>query len=151
MFKPGGRLMKQRDSRSYRYGGRVVPALVVIGIGVFFLLGNFGFDFPFLYVQNWWAWLILIAAWSPLSHALRRYSRVGTVDNVVLHSLLSAAAIVMVALIFILGLSWARWWPIFVIYGGLSMLVRESWRGRGSAEVDLPDRDKTADGRSFDS
>lgn len=141
--------MRQRDSRSYGYGDRVVPALVVIGIGVFFLLGNFGFDFPFLDVQNWWAWLILIAAVSPLSHALRRYRRVGTFDNAVLHSLLSAAAIVMVALIFILQLSWARWWPVFVIYGGLSMLVRESWRGRSAADVDRPDSDKTA-GRQFD-
>ena len=141
--------MKQGDSGAYRYVDRLVPALVVIGIGVFFLLDNFGFDFPFLNVQNWWAWFILLAALSPLSHALRRYRRVGTLDNVVWHSLLSATAIVMVALIFILGLSWARWWPVFVIYGGLSMLVRESRRGRGAADQDQPGRDTSAGDRSL--
>ncbi len=116
--------MGRHASRSYGYGDRIVPALLVIGVGVFFLLDNFGFEFPFPYFHNWWAWFILIAAISPLSIAIRRYRRTGTVDAVVLQSLLSAAAILIVALMFILELSWARWWPIFVIYGGLCMLVR---------------------------
>jgi hypothetical protein len=46
----------------------------------------------------------------------------------VLRSLLTAAVIVMVALMFILELSWQRWWPLFVIYGGLWMLVGSSRR-----------------------
>lgn len=116
--------MRQRESRSYRYGDRVVPALLVIAVGVFFLLGNFGVDFAFFNFYNWWAWFILLAAIAPLSHALQRYRQVGTFDGVVLHSLLSATAIVMVSLMFILELSWARWWPLFVIYGGLCMLTR---------------------------
>ncbi len=116
--------MKRRESRSYRYGDRVVPALLVIAVGVFFLLGNLGFELPFFNFHNWWAWFILIAAIAPVSHALRHYRSVGAVDGVVLHSLLSATAIVMVALMFILELSWARWWPIFVIYGGLCMFTR---------------------------
>ncbi len=116
--------MRQRESRSYRYGDRVIPALLVIAVGVFFLLGNFGVDLGFLDFHNWWAWFILLAAIAPLSQALQRYRRVGTFDGVVLRSLLSATAIAMVALMFILELSWARWWPIFVIYGGLCMLTR---------------------------
>ncbi len=125
--------MRQRQSRSYRYGDRLVPALLVIAVGVFFLLGNFGIDFPFTNFHNWWAWFILIAAIAPLSHALQRYRSVGTVDGVVLHALLSAAGIVIVALMFILELSWARWWPIFVIYGGLCMLTR----GRRPASAEM--------------
>lgn len=137
--------MRQRESRSYRYGDQVVPALLVIAVGVFFLLGNFGIDFPFFNFHNWWAWFILIAAIAPLSHALGRYRRVGVIDGPALHSLLSAAAIVMVALIFILELSWVRWWPIFVIYGGLCMLVR----GRRNADGGV--RPATAQDRSFHS
>jgi hypothetical protein len=132
--------MTRHESKSYRYGGRVARALPVIGVGVFFLLCSFGFQFPFPAFHNWWAWFILIAAVSPLSQALRRYRRVGTVDAAVLHSLLCAAPIVMVALMFILELSWALWWPMFVIYGGLCML------GRGRRGEDA-DRDRSADDR----
>lgn len=130
--------MSRREARPYRYGDRVVPALLVIGVGVFFLLRNFGFELPFLAFRNWWAWLIMIAAISPLSHALRRYRRVGIVDGIVLQSLLSAAAIVMLAMMFILELSWARWWPILVIYGGLCMLLRG--RGGEATQADAVDR-----------
>jgi hypothetical protein len=31
---------------------------------------------------------------------------------------------------FIVPLSWARWWPLFVIYGGVCMLVRGPRRQR---------------------
>jgi len=41
----------------------------------------------------------------------------------VLRSPLTAAVIVMVALMFILELSWQWWWPAFVIHGGLWMLT----------------------------
>ena len=138
--------MRRRESRSYRYEDRVVPALLVIGVGVFFLLGNFGFDFPSQAFHNWWAWFILIGAVSPLSEALRRYRHAGTVDGAVWHSLLCAASIVMIALMFILDLSWARWWPMFVIYGGLCML---GWgRRRTADEQDLRDRDRSANDRT---
>jgi hypothetical protein len=138
--------MTRHESRSNRYRDRVAPALLVIGVGVFFLLGNFGFDLPFQAFHNWWAWFILIAAISPLSQGLQRYRRVGTFDGAVLHSLLSAAASVMVALMFILDLSWARWWPMFVIYGGLYML----WRGHRCTADDeeLPYRGRSADKRT---
>ena len=109
----------------YRKG--VIPALLVIAFGVFFLLGNLGIHLAFFDREDWWAWLILLAALGPLSGALERYRTVGAVDGVVLHALLTAAAIVMVAAMFLLQLSWQQWWPVFVIYGGLCMLTR-SWR-----------------------
>ncbi|MEO7065649.1 MAG: hypothetical protein ABI114_01960 [Rhodanobacter sp.] len=108
-----------RSSRS-----RVIPALLVIAIGAFFLLDNLAINLPFFDIENWWAWIILFAAALPLADAARRYRSVGRVDGEVAHSLLSATAIVMVALMFILELSWHVWWPVFVIYGGLCMLVR---------------------------
>jgi len=121
--------MNTRESRrASRSGNGVVPALLVIAIGVFFLLDNLGIHIGFLYLQNWWAWLIMAAAIAPLSTAMQRYRKRGVVDGTVLHSLLTAAAIVMVALMFLLQLSWRQWWPVFVIYGGLCMLVR-NWKG----------------------
>lgn len=117
--------MNRDESRhAYRYRSRVIPAVLVIAVGVFFLLGNFGFDFPFFDRTNWWAWFILIGAAWPLFGAVERYRTVGKFDGHVLNELLTAAVIVMVALMFILELSWQQWWPLFVIYGGLCMLVR---------------------------
>jgi drug/metabolite transporter (DMT)-like permease len=115
-----------RLARRYRH--RIIPALLVIAIGTFFLLGNLGIDFPLFDYANWWAWFILIGAAWPLFDAVDRYRSTGTVDGEVLRSLLTAAVIVMVALMFILELSWQRWWPVFIIYGGLCMLVRDPRR-----------------------
>ncbi|MEW9570837.1 hypothetical protein ABQJ54_03675 [Rhodanobacter sp. Si-c] len=111
-----------------RHSHRIIPALLVVGVGVIFLCGNLGVQFPFLNWANWWAWFILLGAVWPLSEAWERYRTVGTVDGAVAHSLLNALAIVMVAVIFILDLSWGTWWPLFVIYGGVCMLVREPRR-----------------------
>jgi len=122
-IREGRRTSWSRDG--YRKG--VIPALLVIAFGVLFLLGNLGIHLAFFDQQDWWAWLILLAALGPLSGAVERYRMVGAIDGVVLHALLTAAAIVMVAVMFILQLSWQQWWPLFVIYGGLCMLTR-SWR-----------------------
>lgn len=113
-----------------RHGNRIIPALLVVAVGVIFLCANLGVQIPFLDWANWWAWFILIGAAWPLSEAWGRYRTTGTLDGAVWHSLLSALAIVIVAMVFILGLSWAKWWPLFVIYGGLCMLVREPRRRR---------------------
>jgi hypothetical protein len=37
--------------------------------------------------------------------------------------MISALAVVAVALIFLLDASFGKWWPIFLVIGGLSMLV----------------------------
>lgn len=111
-----------------RCGHRLFPAGLVIAIGVFFLLGNFGIDVPFFDQGNWWAWFILFGAAWPLFDAMERYRTVGAVDGDVLHSLLAATAIGTVALMFLLQLSWQQWWPVFLIYGGLCMLLRRPRR-----------------------
>ncbi|GAB3792318.1 hypothetical protein GCM10028797_32390 [Dyella agri] len=106
-----------------RRGHRIIPALLVVGVGLIFLCGNLGVQLRFLNWANWWAWFMLIGAAWPISEAWDRYRAVGTVDGLVAQSLLNALGIVMVATIFILDLSWGTWWPLFVIYGGLCMLV----------------------------
>lgn len=125
--------IRDRDGRrDYGYGhrGGVISGLMVIAVGILFLLDNLGFHL-FFEQENWWAWLILVAAVGPVLGALERYRRVGSIDGGVLRALLSAAAIVMVAVIFLLDLPWDRWWPVFVIYGGLCMLVRDRRCGAG--------------------
>lgn len=110
-----------------RHRGRGAIGLIVIAVGVLFLLRNFGIILPFMQYHNWWALFILICAIGPLAYAAQRYRAQGKVDGVVLHSLVSAAVIVTIALVFLLQLSWNRWWPLFIIFGGLWM-VANSWR-----------------------
>lgn len=119
------------DTRSsHYYYSRAVTGLVVVIVGVLFLLRNFGVPLPFWDLHNWWALFILLGAVPPLGYALARLRQVGRLDAGVLHGFLSAAVVVMVALIFLLDLSWERWWPLFVIYGGLWMMVRGERRWR---------------------
>lgn len=109
---------------------RLFPAVAVIAVGVIFLISNLGMKIPFLDSSNWWAWLILVGPFGPLTHAYYAYRARGTVDAEVLSSLLAGGAVILVAVMFLLGLDWGVWWPLFVILGGLFMLVRGPYRRR---------------------
>lgn len=110
------------------HGYRIFPALIVIAIGVIFLIRNLGIEMPFFDSPNWWAWLILVAAVAPLSQAYEIWRARGRVDSAVIHSLLRGVAVALVAMMFLLGLDWKVWWPLFLILGGLFTLVSDSGR-----------------------
>lgn len=109
---------------------RLFPALAVIAVGVIFLMSNLGVKIPFLDSTNWWAWLILVGAFGPLTRAYDVYRARGKIDAEAAYSLLVAGAIALVAVMFLLGLDWQVWWPLFVILGGLFALVRQPYRRR---------------------
>src|SRR5215469_2303272 len=112
--------------------GRATAGLVAVAVGVLFLLRNYGVDLPFMYLHNWWALFIYLAALPSLGYALQRYRNAGKVDAGVLHSLLSGGVVITVATILLLDLSWEKLWPLFVICGGLFMMVRGGYRRRDS-------------------
>jgi len=122
----------QESKPAPRHWGGLATALIVIAFGVFILLRNFGITLPFMEYHNWWALFILIGAVGPLSYAVRRYQQQQKFDGVVLHSLVSAVAVITVALVFLLNLSWNRWWPLFIVYGGLWMLANNWKHNSGS-------------------
>lgn len=110
------------------YEWRIFPAVAIIAIGVIFLLNNLGYRLDFLERGNGWAWFILAAALAPLTRAYKAYRTRGRIDGDVVHYLLGAGAMTLVALMFLLNLDWGVWWPLFVILGGLFMLVRGPYR-----------------------
>lgn len=112
------------------YEWRIFPAAAVIAIGVLFLLGNLGYRFNLLEYGNWWAWFILVAALAPLTRAYEVYRARGRIDGDVVHFLLAATAVTLVAVMFLLNLDWGVWWPLFVILGGLFTLVRRPYSRR---------------------
>lgn len=96
--------------------------LAIVVIGGLLLARNLGYELFFLDFHNWWAFLILLAAIGPLQQALSYYRKEGLSANVA-NSLVSTAAIVFVALMFLLDLSFWTWWPIFIIIGGFYMMT----------------------------
>jgi hypothetical protein len=106
-----------------RYWASAGVGLAVIAVGVIFLLRNFGIGVPFLTYRNWWALFIFVGAVPSLTHAAQRFHTRGTIDAYVVRAALPSIAVIMVALIFLLELDWGKWWPLFVIYGGLWLLA----------------------------
>jgi len=105
--------------------------IVIVLVGLAFLAGNLGLRLPFALGEHWWALFILIGAAAPASRAWFRWRAIGGVDWIVAHRLLSALATASVALIFLLDVSFATWWPLFVILGGLhAMFPRRGRRER---------------------
>lgn len=109
---------------------RIVPAGIIIGVGVLFLLNNLGYPLWFFFHGNWWALLILLGAIPPFTRAYEIYRARGKFDAEGIHSLLAGSAVVLVSVMFLTGLDWTTWWPLFVILGGLFMLVRRPRRHR---------------------
>jgi peptidoglycan/LPS O-acetylase OafA/YrhL len=96
--------------------------LAIVAIGGVLLARNLGVELFFLNLHNWWALFILVAAVGPLQQAYVAYRQEGMGASVA-NSLISAAFIVFIALIFLIDLSFFTWWPVFVILGGLSMMT----------------------------
>lgn len=99
--------------------------LAIVVIGGLLLARNLGYELFFLDFHNWWAFFILLAAIGPLQQAFSFYRKEG-LGAAVANSLVSAGAIVFVALMFLLDLSFWTWWPLFVIIGGLYMMTSRS-------------------------
>lgn len=113
-----------------RHEWRIFPAVAIIAIGVLFLLGNLGYRLDLLEYGNWWAWFILVAALAPLTRAYEVYRARGRIDGDVVHYLLAAGGVTLVAVMFLAGLDWTVWWPLFLILGGLFTLVRRPYSRR---------------------
>lgn len=111
---------------------RIVPAAIIVGIGVLFLANNLGYHWNWFEHGNWWALIILLAGIAPLTRAWELYRERGRVDGAVAHQLISTLAFVLVASMFLFDLDWGVWWPLFVILGGLFALVPHRDRCRGS-------------------
>jgi len=103
--------------------GGWMGGLILIVVGAIFLLRNFGLLAIPLF-DNWWALFILIPAVAALGNAWRTYQHQGRLGGEVIGSLIGGLVLLSVALVFLLALDWASVWPIFLILGGASILLR---------------------------
>jgi len=112
--------LRNRHPRPARsHAEDIATGLAVVLVGLFFLARNLGFGLPFPAWHNAWALFILVGAVSPARKAFVRFRLAGQVDGVVAHRAIQALTVAVVALMFLLDVSFATWWPVFVVIGGL--------------------------------
>jgi hypothetical protein len=92
---------------------------VLIVLGIILLLqqvGNFSFD-------NWWALFILIPVLSAFASAFRIWQRAGRLTFAVWSTFYGGLFPLLVAVLFLFDLDWGDYWPLFILLGGVGMLV----------------------------
>jgi cell wall-active antibiotic response 4TMS protein YvqF len=108
-----------RDASRY---GAWIPGIVLIGLGVIFLVQNYLGE----QIHNWWALFILIPMFFTLErgYASFKAGRNAEAFGQFMGGLVLASLIV----IFLFDLNFRQLWPIFLILGGISLLVsRRTW------------------------
>lgn len=109
------------ETRPANRSGAWVAPVVLIGLGVIFLLQNFGY----LYLHNWWALFILLGTVGAWGTAWRIYQSNGQrVTSQVTGAFIGGLFPLAVALIFLFDWNWGTLWPIFLIILGIAILVR---------------------------
>lgn len=110
--------IKMKDNATFNSSSAstyVVGGAVIL-MGVIFLITNMGGRTP----QNWWAVFMYVPAILILAQAYSVRQKTGSLNG---GSLIGALSIIVVATIFLLNLSFGTVWPVFIILGGISMLL----------------------------
>jgi cell wall-active antibiotic response 4TMS protein YvqF len=99
-----------------------IPGLVLIGLGVVFLIQNYlGRE-----IRNWWALFILIPVFFTLERGYASLQAGRSAEAI--GQLIGGLVLVALIVIFLFGLPFGQLWPIFLIIGGLSLLLsRRRW------------------------
>jgi hypothetical protein len=101
--------------------GAAIGGIVLVGLGVIFLLQNFGM----FYIGNWWALFILLGTAGAWGSAWHIYQKNGhRITSAVIGSFIGGIFPLAAALIFLFDLDWSTMWPVFLIIAGLSVLSR---------------------------
>ena len=98
-----------------------IGAVVLIGLGVVFLLQNFGL----FHIGNWWALFILLGTAGAWGSAWRIYQNNGRrVTPAVTGAFIGGLCPLAVALVFLFNMNWGTIWPIFLIIAGVAVLSK---------------------------
>ena len=109
------RQARRRSGRSGWVGGAIL-----ILIGLIFLFQNFGA----LQFINWWSLFILIPAIGAFANAWNEYQKSGgRLTAAARGSLIGGFVLVLITLAFLFSVDIGIYWPIFLILGGLALLV----------------------------
>lgn len=102
---------------------RLALGVVVIIIGLLLLARQHNIQLDFLYFHNWWALFILIPAVAMSARVVTRVRRLGRFDAEAAGTTIGALSTGLVAILFLADLNFDKWWPVFVVFGGLAILI----------------------------
>jgi hypothetical protein len=120
------RAMAKRKSDKNQSIGRIVLGLYLMLIGSLILASTLGYDLP-KEIWHWWPFLLIAGGGAKMIFG----GREGLADG---FWITLGGFYCWVSVWNLWGLSWGTAWPIFVVAGGLSMIL-EPWFGK--AEVRL--------------
>ena len=118
---------RRQGRREMRWGQGApwIGGLILIGLGLMFLLQNFGVMLP----HNWWAIFLLVPAAFAFSGAWSTYQNNGhEVTTRVRGALIGGAILTLLAITFFLGFDLGKFWPVILIVIGLAVLGGGNWR-----------------------
>lgn len=104
---------------SRKRSNRLLWPIILIVIGVFLFAQNLGIGVHF----NWWAVFIFIPVVASLTTAWNQVQKSGRFDSIAASSLGGALVVGTVAVLFLFGMNWAKWWPLMIITPGVSILL----------------------------
>jgi hypothetical protein len=111
--------------------GRMVGALVLIGLGIVFLLMQNGVIMPNF---NWWALFIFIPGIALLANGIRAYRKFGYLTQQARAAITGGTVTAFVGSIFLFDLNWGKVWPVFIIIPGIFTLLGLNNSGERRAE-----------------
>src|SRR5512136_2686938 len=126
---------KEREHR-HRDTGSVWVGITLILIGILFILRVS----HIISLGNWWALFILIPAVASLGSAITAFARNGgQYTRSVSGGLGGFLFLTVLAAMFLFGLDWGRYWPVFIVIAGVSVLLnafarRDRNKNRGSSD-----------------
>jgi hypothetical protein len=98
-------------------------AFILIGLGIIFLLQNYGY----LHINNWWALFILLGTFAAWGSAFRIWRNNGRrMTGGVVGSFFSGLVILAIAIVFLcdIHVNWNLHWPLILICAGIFILFR---------------------------
>ena len=100
-------------------GGGWIAGLVLIGLGILFLLRNFGVPVP----DNWWTIFLILPGLGALWTAWRMYQHDGQLTRTAATTAIAGGVLLLLGVSFFFGFNWGNFWPVILIALGIVVLL----------------------------
>lgn len=115
--------------------GSYLGGAILIFLGVIFLLSNLGF---LGLSGNWWAFFIILpSVWSWINGWNQYRANGGRVTPAVVSAFTWGSIPFLIGVIFLFNLSWGIFWPLMLIFAGVSALIQSRIGGAEGDEEEV--------------
>ncbi len=115
----------ERHELSWGPGGAWFGGLILVGLGVLFLLKNFGVPVP----DNWWTIFLILPGLAALWTAWRMFQHDGQLTRTAATTAIAGGVLVLLGVSFFFGFNWGNFWPVILIALGIVVLLGGGRRG----------------------